>query len=258
MGGDFADHFSAAAPAYAVFRPRYPEALFLWLASICPRHLLAWDAGTGSGQAAVMLARHFRDVIATDASASQLAHAEPHPRVLYREVVAGGAHLPAGSVDLVTVAQALHWFELGPFWREVRECLTPYGVVAAWCYGLMRVAPGIDRLIDHYSNELLGPWWPAERRLVDEGYRGIEFPFREIPAPEFAIELAWTLPELLGYLGTWSAGQRYRAQTGEDPLPLLQPGLTAAWGDPGTRRMIRWPLSFRVGRRPARWRSSKQ
>jgi hypothetical protein len=254
MSGGFADHFSAGASAYAEFRPRYPEALFRWLASICPRHARAWDAGTGSGQAAVGLARHFGEVIATDASASQLAHAEPHPRVLYREAIAGRSHILPGSVDLVTVAQALHWFDLPVFWTEVKEALTPYGVVAAWCYGLLRITPEVDRVVDHYGNELLGPWWPPERRLVDTGYRTVDFPFRELDVPEFAIEMAWTLSDLMGYLGTWSAGRQYRAHTGEDPLALVYPSLAASWGDPGTRRTARWPLSFRVGRRPARWR----
>jgi SAM-dependent methyltransferase len=254
MAGEFADHFSGRAPEYAAFRPRYPAELFQWLASICPRHELAWDAGTGSGQAAVMLARHFREVIATDASASQLAHAEPHPRVLYREAVAGRGHLPSGAVDLVTVAQALHWFDLPVFWREVRECLTEYGVVAAWCYGLLRITPEVDRVVEHYSQAMLGPWWPPERRLVDEGYRTVDFPFREIAAPEFAIAQEWSLSDLLGYLGTWSAGQRYRAGTGEDPLALIQPALDAAWGDPARRRPAKWPLSVRAGRRPTRWR----
>ena len=250
---DFSDHFSGQAAEYAKFRPRYPQGLFEYLARLAAAHRRAWDAGTGSGQAAVGLARWFDEVIATDASPNQLAHAEPHPRVLYRVAVAGQSGLSPSSVDLVTIAQALHWFDLPAFWREVREALAPNGVVAAISYERLRVAPDVDAVVERLYTEVLGPWWPPERRLVEDRYRSVPFPFREIEPPSFTVSAVWTLGDLTGYLATWSAVHRYHDATGEDPVALVGPALAAAWGDPGASRAVTWPLALRVGRRPPRW-----
>jgi SAM-dependent methyltransferase len=250
---EFKDYFSADSSAYAEFRPRYPEALFDWLSSLCPGHELAWDVGTGNGQAAIELARHFAQVIATDASPTQLAHAAPHQRILYRVAVAGEAGMEAASVDLVTVAQAVHWFDRERFWPEVRDALARDGVVAVWCYGLLRVDPAVDAVVDHLYGAILGPWWPPDRTLVVEGYRTLDFPFREIDPPPFFMEAVWTLRELAGYLYTWSAARQYQGHTGENAVALVLPQLAEAWGDPVTQRAIRWPIAVRVGRRPVRW-----
>lgn len=253
MHPQFKDYFSSDSSAYAEFRPRYPEALFAWLASLCPIRDLAWDVGTGNGQAAVELARHFTQVIATDASASQLAHAEPHPRVLYRVAPAEEAGIEAASVDLVTVAQAVHWFDRERFWPEVRDALGRNGVVAVWCYGLFRVDPAVDAVVDHLYSAILGPWWPPDRALVVDGYRSLDFPFREMAAPPFTMEAIWTLRDVAGYLGTWSAARRYQGQTGENAVAAVFPRLAEAWGDPARSRLIQWPIAMRVGRRPVRW-----
>jgi SAM-dependent methyltransferase len=250
---EFSDHFSGHAADYARFRPRYPEALFEWLAGLAAAHRRAWDVGTGSGQAAASLARWFDEVIATDASAGQLAHAQPHPRVLYRVAVAGKSGMTPSSVDLVTIAQALHWFDIPAFWHEVREALAPNGVVAAISYARLTVAPEVDAVIERLYADMLGPWWPPERRLVEERYRSIPFPFRDIEPPPFAMAASWTLADLTGYLATWSATQRYREATGEDPVAMISPSLAAAWGDPTAPRPVAWPLVLRVGRRPPRW-----
>jgi SAM-dependent methyltransferase len=251
--GGFADHFSGGAAEYARFRPEYPEVLFEWLASLAAAHRRAWDVGTGSGQAAVALARWFDEVVATDASANQLAHARPHPRVLYRVAVAGQSGMAPSSVDLVTIAQALHWFDLPAFWKEVREALAPNGVVAAISYQRLQVSPEIDAILERLYTEVLGPWWPPERQLVEDRYRSVPFPFREIEPPAFSVTAVWGLAELTGYLATWSAARRYREATGEDPVALVRPGLAAAWGDPSSTRPVTWPLIVRVGRRPPRW-----
>jgi len=250
---DFSDHFSGQAAEYARFRPRYPETLFEWLAGLAAAHRRAWDVGTGSGQAAVALARWFDEVIATDASPNQLAHAQPHPRVLYRVAVAGQSGLSPSSVDLVTIAQALHWFDLPAFWREVREVLAPNGVVAAISYERVKIAPEVDTVVNRLYTDVLGPWWPPERQMVEDRYRSATFPFREIEPPSFAVSALWTLADLTGYLSTWSAVHRYHDATGEDPVALVGPSLTAAWGDPGASRAVTWPLTLRVGRRPPRW-----
>lgn len=248
MAQPFQDCFSEDASAYARFRPAYPAALFEWLASLTPRRELAWDVGTGSGQAAVGLAEHFRQVVATDASAAQIANARPHPGVVYRIAVAGKSGLAAATADLVTVGQALHWFDRTAFFREAAQVLAPEGAIAVWCYGLLRVFSEVDGVTEQLYADLLGEWWPPDRRLVDDGYRSIEFPFHEIPAPELIMEALWTLPQLLGYLGTWSGVRRCRAETGVDPVQRVVPRLAAAWGDPDGARWVRWPLSFRVGR----------
>lgn len=252
-GEGFSDHFSGGAADYARYRPRYPEGLFEWLAGLAAAHRRAWDVGTGSGQAAVVLARWFDEVIATDASPRQLAHALPHPRVLYRVAVAGQSGLAPSSVDLVTIAQALHWFDLPAFWREVREALAPNGVVAAISYERLQVTPEVDAVVERLYADVLGPWWPPERRLVEERYRTVPFPFREIEPPPFAMSASWSLDDLTGYLATWSAARRYRESTGEDPVALVRPALAQAWGDAGVSRPVRWPIILRVGRRPPRW-----
>ncbi|MFO0981467.1 MAG: class I SAM-dependent methyltransferase [Planctomycetota bacterium] len=243
----FKDHFSGHAARYAGARPDHPAALFAWLAGQCVGRDRAWDAACGNGQAAVALAAHFASVFATDPSAAQIEHALGHPRVSYRVERAEQCSLAAASVDLVTIAQALHWLEVEPFYREVRRVLKPRGVIAAWSYALMRITPAIDRLITHLHDELLGPHWPAERRHVLNGYREIPFPFAPIAAPSFAMRHEWALDRVLAYLGTWSAVPRCRQATGRDPLADLLPALTAAWGSPQAPRHIEWPVSLKVG-----------
>lgn len=243
----FRDHFAHAAPAYAAFRPGYPPALFAALAERAPARRLAWDCATGSGQAALGLAEYFEAVVATDASAAQLTAALPHPRVRYREAPADASGLAAESVDLVTEAQALHWLDRAAFFREARRVLTPRGVVAAWCYGLMEIEPAIDELVRAFYTHTVGPYWPPERALVEAGYRTIEFPFVEFSLPAMRIEAELTLAELGGYVGTWSAVLRHRGATGHDAVAGLVEALRPCWGTPERRRGVRWPLAIRAG-----------
>ncbi|RKT47711.1 class I SAM-dependent methyltransferase [Thiocapsa rosea] len=243
------DHFTPVADDYAVFRPRYPEALLAWLADLAPARRCAWDCATGSGQAAVELARHFEHVIATDISEAQLAAAIPHPRILYRRGPAEACGLPDRSVDLVTVAQALHWLDLGRFYAEVRRVLRPDGLLAVWSYGLLETDDAaINGCIREDYHAIIQPFWPDERRHVENGYRSLDFPFPEIQAPAFALTADWTLDALLGYLRSWSATARYRAANGGDPVAAFGTRLAPVWGRPETCRTIRWPLSLRVGR----------
>ena len=244
----FHDHFSSAAPEYRAYRPRYPASLFEALAAAAPHRRLAWDCATGSGQAAVALAAHFDAVVATDASERQLAAVELHPRVRYARAPAEASGLPGGSVALITVAQALHWFDRPAFFAEVRRVGSPGGLLAAWCYGLMEIDPAVDPLVLRFYGDTVGPYWPPERALVESGYRNIDFPFEEIVLPPAHMEARWTLGELCGYLGTWSATLRYRSATGSDPVPGLKESLAPIWGDPSVRRPVRWPLAVRAGR----------
>jgi SAM-dependent methyltransferase len=244
----FKDHFSSASDRYAAYRPDYPAALFAWLAGLCAEHDLAWDCATGSGQAALGLAPHFRRVVATDASAEQIRHAAPHPLIDYRVAPAEASGLADHSVDLVTVAQAAHWFDLPRFYAEAARVLKPGGAIAVWGYGRMLLPGEMDALFQRFYAETVGPYWPLERALIDDAYRSLDFPFAEIEAPAFAIEVEWTLPRLLDYLSTWSAVKRYQAARGHDPLPALLAELRALWGDPEAARALQWPLFLRAGR----------
>ncbi len=246
----FRDHFSDVAGAYARHRPGYPDELYTYLATLCRRHRLAWDCGTGSGQAAIGVARLVDRVVATDASAQQLAEARPHPRVSYETRPADRSGLADGSVDLVTVAQALHWFDLDPFYREVERVLRPGGVLAAWCYQLTRVTARVDRVIDRFYDDVVGPYWPPEREHIDRGYATIPFPYRTLETPPFSTWRELNLDGFVRYLATWSAVRRYARERGSDPLAEMFGELAEAWGRPETRRAVRWPLALRVGRKP--------
>ncbi|MBT9567592.1 MAG: class I SAM-dependent methyltransferase [Thiobacillus sp.] len=245
----FKDHFSNASDRYAAYRPAYPDALFDWLASVCGERTAAWDCATGSGQAALGLAPHFAQVVATDASAEQVRHAELHPRIEYRVATAEASGLPAASVDLVTVAQAAHWFDLPRFYAEVSRVLKPGGVVALWGYGRMVLPDKMDAPFERFYAETVGPCWPPERALIDDAYRSLDFPFIQIQPPAFHIAVEWTLPRLLDYLSTWSAVKRYRTERRDDPLPALTAELQPLWGDPEVALQLQWPLFSRVGRR---------
>jgi SAM-dependent methyltransferase len=247
-GADFKDHFSAHAEAYARSRPGYPPALFAHLASLAPSPQLAWDCATGSGQVAIGLAQHFDRVVATDASAAQIEHAFRGERITYRVEPAEATSLETASVDLVTVGQALHWFDLDRFYAEVRRVLRPGGVLAAWCYGRCEIAPDVDAVVDRFYADIVGPFWPPERVFVESGYRTLPFPFERMPLPDFSMHADWTEEELMAYLGTWSAAKRFEAERGHDPRIEIEEVLAAAWGSPHGRRRIQWPLSFLVGR----------
>ncbi len=243
----FKDHFSGHAGDYTRYRPSYPAGLFAFLAKIAPATDRVWDCATGNGQAANGLAAHFTRVEATDASAEQIANARPHSRVHYAVAPAHASGLPDASCDLVTVAQALHWFDLDGFYAEVRRVARPGGLIAVWSYALCVIAPAVDAVTrDLY--ELTGPYWPPERRHVETGYTRLDFPFPEQPTPELAMVLDWTLTDYLGYLGTWSGVKRYQKACGEDPIARVETAMRAGWGDPEQRRKVSWPLTLRVGR----------
>jgi SAM-dependent methyltransferase len=244
----FKDHFSGHAGAYARYRPDYPLELFAYLASLTARHDVALDCATGSGQAAVGLARHFDLVIASDGSVAQLRSAQQHSRVVYLGNLAEQLALKDASVDLVAAAQAAHWFDHARFHSEARRVLRPDGVLALWTYGLASVTPQIDAVVKDFYANVVGQYWPPERRHVESAYRDLPFPWQEIAAPSFRLDLHWDLDTMLGYVGTWSAVQRYTKVTGADPLPPLREALAACWNSDGRPRSVVWPLYVRVGR----------
>lgn len=248
MSGDHVSQlFGARADAYASFRPHYPQNLFTWLAAQCAERTRALDIACGNGQASYPLLEHFKQVLACDASLEQLQAGEDQAGLQLFVAKAQAQPLPSHSLDLIVVAQALHWFATPAFFAEVRRLLKPGGVFCAWCYSLMRIDAELDTLIDDFYWNTLGGYWPTGRASVNAGYRDIGNPLNAITPPTSAIEASWTLEQLLGYLRTWSAVQRYEQQNGADPLLQLQPKLRQAWGDAKQPRFVRWPLHFLAG-----------
>jgi SAM-dependent methyltransferase len=247
----FRDLFSRDSAAYAKFRPRYPPALFGWLATLPSQRRTAWDCATGNGQAATLLLPHFHRVIGTDASVAQLRAAEQLGRVSYVACLAEQAGLASHSVDLVTVAQALHWLDRERFYSEVDRVIAPGGALAVFAYARLRTEPSIQAAVHHFQDATVGEYWPPERELVESGFSDVVIPVEEVEPPAFSIEADLTLSGLLGYVGTWSAVSRYRSAHGSDPMPRLAKELHRLWGDPNEPRRIEWPLVVRAGR----WRS---
>jgi SAM-dependent methyltransferase len=241
------DLFSPHAADYARFRPTYPAPLFAWLAQQAAASALAIDVGAGNGQAARALAEHFEHVLAIDPSEAQLANAPRHPRVESRVGRADATGADASSADLVVAAQAFHWFDQPAFFDEVRRIARAGAVLAVWCYALNRITSEIDAAVFELYEGYLGPYWEPERKLVEDGYRSVRFPFDEIACPEFDMRLTWSLADFAGYLGTWSPLQRYREDRGHDALERIAPRIEAAWGDAASREII-WPLVVRAFR----------
>jgi SAM-dependent methyltransferase len=212
-----------------------------------PEQELGWDCATGNGQAAVALGGVFEHVIATDASEEQIANAEPHARVEYRVAPAENSGIDANKVDLVTIAQVLHWFDLDRFYPEARRVLKPHGVIATWAYNLLRTAPAIDAIVNYYYSNIVGAFWPAERALV-ENFDQLPFPFTEIATPWFEMVAQWNVEHLLGYLRTWSATQRFITANQRDPLKSIENELRSEWGGAKQLHRVVWPLTLRVGR----------
>jgi SAM-dependent methyltransferase len=244
MTDSFKDLFSQQSGDYQKYRPTYPQELFVYLASLCPRHDVALDCGTGNGQAALALSEFFNEVIAADPSAKQIEKASPHAKVRYVVAPAEKLPVPDHSVDLLTVAQAFHWFRHLEFFQEAQRVLKPQGILAVWVYDLCHISPEVDSVLESFYNGLLGSYWEPERKLLEQNFESVDFPFVEIPAPAFAMQKEWSLEDLTGYLSTWSALQSYRRKN-TDPLPEYRAKLAAVWGEEPTCRVV-WEIKPRV------------
>jgi len=243
--GSFADYFSSQSKAYAEFRPRYPDDFIKFVASLPEKRGLVWDCGTGNGQAAVQLAPFFEKIIATDPSQAQIQNAEEHSKIEYRISSAESSGLGDHCADMIGVAQALHWFRFEEFYKEARRVGASDAFLAAWGYGNLRISPRLDPIISEFYYNRVGPYWPPERRYVDENYATIPFPFQKLNAPEFFIREKWDLDRFVGYLSSWSSVQRYIRTRGEDPLPEIRKELSAIWIG---AEEVRWPVFLLAGR----------
>lgn len=238
------DNFSQQSQLYQAFRPTYPAELYGFMLSLVRNRDCAWDCGTGNGQVARELAGHFKKVHATDISRQQLEQAPVHPNIVYSIQQAEVPAFPDHYFDLITVAQAIHWFDFERFYHEVNRTIKSGGIFAIIGYGLIKTFPEADRIISRFYREIVGPYWDEERKYVDKKYQTIPFPFLEIKSPEFNSIFKWDFEHLIGYLETWSAVKHYKKQTRNNPLDLIYDELEACWND--TIRTVKFPVFTRI------------
>lgn len=244
----YKDRFSFQAAEYRRFRPTYPLELFDYLSSLTEEHTAAWDCATGNGQSAVALASHYSKIIATDASSSQIQQAIRHKNVDYHTAPAHNNDVDDSSIDLVTVAQAVHWFSHRQFYSEVSRVLKPHGVIAVWAYHLPLVNPETDKLVEYLYATVLRPFWEDEIRHIETGYRDLPFPFIKLQTPQFSMKANWNLREFTGYIETWSATAAYRQKNGRSPVEEMMQPLHKAWENPESKKTLSWPLILMAGR----------
>jgi len=246
MNKIFKDYFSDDSEKYNNFRPKYPKQLFLFLSSISQEDQLAWDCATGSGQSAIELADYFSTIIATDASSTQIKNAEKKSGINYFISTAEDCAIKSNSVDLITVAQAFHWFNHDAYIKEVNRVLKVDGLITIWTYNLVKIQSDIDDIIYHLYNTTLRDFWPKERAMVENNYQDIQLPFVEINAPKFIMSADWNMFQLLGYLETWSAVNEYQKQHGINPIEKIQEKILEIWGNPENIFSVKWPLTIRI------------
>lgn len=239
--------FARGGRAYARFRPEYPPELAGFLAAISPSRDRAADVGCGNGQLTVQLAAHFGEVVGLDPSEEQIAHAPVREGVRYLRASAESLPLPDRSVSLITAAQAAHWFDLPAFYAEARRIAVDGAVIALVTYGVLRLPERLHDRFSRFYRDEVGLYWPQERKLVDAGYRDMDFPFAERDAPELAIEREWEVGDFLGYISTWSAARRLFDAGGDAVLGAFARDISELWGEPTTRHAVSWPIRMRVG-----------
>ncbi|MGC6329484.1 class I SAM-dependent methyltransferase [Rhizorhabdus sp. FW153] len=244
----FKDHFSSHASAYSTYRPGYPDALATWLAAEAPTRSLAVDVGCGSGQLSTLLAERFAQVVALDPSAEQIANAQPHPNVDYRVARAEQTGIAPRSADLLTAAQAAHWFDLPAFFAEAQRVLKPAGLIALVTYAGMTPGSDVAAIVETFRTETLAPYWPSERAMVDNDYRDIHLPFAPVEAPPMLLEVQWSLEALIGYVDTWSAVRAMERAIGRAPFEQMVARLREAWGPAEATKLLQWPLTVIAGR----------
>ncbi|MCA8831176.1 class I SAM-dependent methyltransferase [Hymenobacter pini] len=241
------DRFSTQADLYARYRIDYPAELYQWLLPQVSGRAHAWDCATGNGQVAAKLAEHFAQIEATDISTAQLSQAPQRPTIRYQPSKAEHTPFAADSFDLITVAQAVHWFDMEAFNAEVRRVLRPGGIIAEWGYNLLSISPELDPLVRHFHDDAMRPYWDDNRWHIVDEYARLPFPFAGVQTARFAVRRQWSAEWLLNYLRTWSSVANYQQQHQQDPVLQIADGLTRLWG-PGEREVV-FPVFARAGRK---------
>ena len=244
----FIDNFSKQADSYQKFRPSYPSELFEFLSSLTSEHQLSWDCGTGNGQSANSLTNYYEKIFATDPSAQQIDNAKLHKQITYKAETAENTSLENKTVDLITVAQAVHWFEFDNFYSEVKRVLKQNGIIAVWAYGLPTINNSVDEIIKHFHDNIVGEFWQAQNRLIEKEYKTIPFPFEQISTPNFYIKKELTFFDILGLLKSWSATQKYIDKHHQNPIDLIENELLEIWGEKEIEKSATWKLILMVGR----------
>lgn len=243
----FTDLFSAKADLYAIARPRYPDDLFAFIASQAPSPERAWDCGTGNGQAAISLAKHFSAVFASDPSQEQIKQATAAPHVHYSIQRAEQTAFPAQQFDALCVAQALHWFAFDSFFAEVKRIAKPGAIFAAWGYSWPAIAPNFDQTFQSVIRDVIEPYWAPQNRLLWNAYADVPFPFAKLHTPTFHIAVHWTFPQFWAYIGTWSAIRTCTTKIGNQFMVSAESALRPLWGNPEVPRSIAMPLYVLAG-----------
>jgi ubiquinone/menaquinone biosynthesis C-methylase UbiE len=248
--GSSVDHFSSTSREYSFSRPIYPDDLYKFLNDITPNKDTAWDCATGNGQAAIGLCKYFKNVIASDASKGPLEYRFNRNNIMYEMFPAEKANINDNSVDLITVAQAAHWFDLDMFYKEITRICKHNGILAIWSYGMHKIDNDIDKISEklNVGGDILGRYWPRETDYVKEDYKTIPFPFEEIPSPKFEMTVNWTLDDLVSYMQTWSAVKRFSTEKKFNPLSLVMDELEGLWGNHDRRKVVKWDINLRVGK----------
>jgi SAM-dependent methyltransferase len=241
------DNFTIQSGLYARYRPVYPPTLYTFLLSLITEKQAAWDCGTGNGQVATELSSHFQKVFATDISEQQIINAVKKDNIFYSVQRAETTSFPNHSFDLITVAQAIHWFDFDLFYKEVLRTIKPGGILAVIGYGLFTADKETDQLLNDFYHHIIGPYWDEERKYIDENYQTIPFPFTTIPSPDFTINYEWSLGDLTGYLETWSAVQHYIKANNQNPVELIKDKLENLWPE-GSVKPIRFPVLLKLAR----------
>lgn len=241
------DNFSTQSDQYAKYRPTYPKELYSLMVSLVPDTKNAWDCGTGNGQVAQELAHFFDNVFATDISEQQIANASANEKIAYSVQKAEKTSFPDHTFDLITVAQAIHWFDFNEFYAEVNRTIRHNGIIAVLGYGLIRTFAEADNIIAHFYHNITGPFWDSERRYIHEMYQTIPFPFNELENMQAEHKLEWTFDHLIGYLQTWSAVKHYKKEKNQNPIDLIYDDLKNCWGQEKSRT-VKFPIILRLGR----------
>ena len=242
------DLFSNQSDLYARYRPTYPKELFEYIVSFVKEKNVAWDCATGNGQAAVVLADHFKKVFATDISAAQIDKAVKKENIEYSVCPAESTPFADNTFDLVTVAQAYHWIKWSAFKEEVTRICKPNAVIAIWTY-YDRVTDDekVDNAVRDFYENITKPYWDYERKYVEQKYSTVEFDYDLLPVKDFETVLYWKREDLLGYVSTWSAIQKFIKANGHSPVPILEEEINKLWPEGETKKVV-FPIYLKLGR----------